>query len=193
MTAYQAVHPKGLLAVARPHHIVLAGDKIVFDGSNSLVWGGNKITQWRWEFPDGQTVDQVRAEKVFDRPGSYVATLRVKDNQGNEDVDFCQFKVFSRENTEKNMPHIFMSYVPTEDIRPNEPVRFRFWMQGTDSRPMRVIFSDGTKLDEYQSDSEFTHAFKTPGLYIVTAQCDVDGKPMMQKLKVVVNSPPKLK
>jgi len=193
VTAYQAVHPKGLLAVARPHHIVLAGDKIVFDGSNSLVWGGNKITRWSWEFPDGQTVDQVRAEKVFDRPGSYVATLRIKDNQGNEDVDFCQIKVFSRDNTEKNMPHIFMSYTPTEDIRPNEPVRFRFWRQGTDGRSMRVVFSDGTQLDAYQSDSEFTHAFKNPGLYIVTAQCDVDGKPMMQRLKVVVNSPHKLK
>ena len=54
VTAYQAQHPKGLLAVARPHHIALTGEKVVLDGSNSLVWGGNKIVQWRWILPDGQ-------------------------------------------------------------------------------------------------------------------------------------------
>ncbi len=40
VTAYQAEHPKGLLAVARPHHVVLTGEKVVLDGSNSLAWGG---------------------------------------------------------------------------------------------------------------------------------------------------------
>jgi hypothetical protein len=80
--------------VARPHRAALTGETVVFDGSHSLVWGGNKIVEWRWVLPDGQTVKQVRAEKAFDKPGAYVAALWVKDDKGIEDVDFCQVKVF---------------------------------------------------------------------------------------------------
>ena len=96
VAAYQAQHPKGLVAIARPHHQVLTGENVDFDGSNSLVWGGGKIVEWRWVFPDGQTVKQAKATKKFDRPGAYVAALWVKDDKGAEDVDFCQVKVYSR-------------------------------------------------------------------------------------------------
>ncbi len=188
VTAYQAQHREGLLAVARPHHLIQTGDNVVFDGSHSLAWGGRKIVQWRWELPDGRTVKQLQAETVFDRPGTYVATLWIQDEQGNEDADFCQVKVFSKNNIEKNMPHIFMSYTPTEDIRPEQPVRFRFWVQGNSGGPIQVTFDDGRKIDDYQSGSEFTHSFKTSGLHIVTACFEVDGKPITQKLKVVVES-----
>ena len=172
VTAYQAQHPKGLLAVARPHHIALTGEKVVLDGSNSLAWGGGKIVQWRWILPDGQKVEQAKAETTFDRPGAYVATLWVKDDAGNEDVDFCQVKVYTKDKPEKGMPHIYMTYTPTEDIRPDQPVRFRFWVQGNVGGPIRVDFGDGTKVEDYKPYSELSHRFKTPGIHVVTAQCE---------------------
>ncbi len=186
VTAYQAQHPKGLFAVARPDHTVLTGEKVVLDGTNSLSFGGSKIIKWRWILPDGQTVKQARAVTVFDQPGAYVATLWVKDNQGVEDVDFCQIKVFSKANPEKAMPHIFMTYTPTQDIRPDQPVTFRFWFQGKGASPLKVDLGDGTQLGDYQSYTELRHSFKTPGIHIVTAQCEAAGKVIMQKLKVVV-------
>jgi hypothetical protein len=186
VTAYQAEHPKAVLAVARPHHAVRTGEKAILDGSHSLAFGG-RIVQWRWVFHDGQTVDQAKAEKVFDTPGAYVATLWVKDDRGAADVDFCQIKVFSKPAAETAMPHIFMTYTPTEDVRPDQPLRFRFWLQGSDAGPIRVDFDDGTQVLDYRSYAELPHSFRTPGIHIVTAQCQAAGKLIMQKLKVAVH------
>lgn len=188
VTAYQAEHPKGLCAVARPHHIALTGEKVVLDGSNSLAWGGGKITEWRWTLPDGREVKQATAETRFDKPGAYVAVLWVKDDRGNEDVDFCQVKVFSNEKPEKGMPHLYMTCTPTQDVRPDQPVRFRFWPQGNLSGPIHVDFGDGTKLDDYKPYTEVSHHFQSPGIHIVTAQSEEAGKPIVQKLKVVVTA-----
>ena len=186
VTAYLAQHPKGLFAVARPHHEVLTGEKVVLDGTNSLSFGGSRSIKGRWILPDGQTVNKARAAVVFRQPGAYVAALWVKDDQGAEDVDFCTIKVYSAANTEKAMPHIFMTYTPTLDIRPDQPVIFRFWFQGKGAVPLQVDFGDGTQQDDYQSYAELRHSFKTPGIHIVTAQCQAGRKPLMEKLKVVV-------
>jgi murein DD-endopeptidase MepM/ murein hydrolase activator NlpD len=190
VAAYHARHPKGLFAVARPHHTVLTGEKVVLDGAHSLAWGGSRIVKWRWILPDGRTAKQARAETQFDQPGAYLATLWVKDDRGKEDVDFCQIKVFSRGNPEKGMPHIFISYTPTEDIRPGQPVRFRGWFQGKGGSGLTVDFGDGTRLADYQEYAEVQHTFKTPGIYIVTAQGEAGGRPITQKVKVVVTRAP---
>ncbi len=188
VAAYQAQHPRGLAAIARPHHQVLVGEDVDFDGSNSLAWGGGKIGEWRWVFPDGQTVRRAKARKKFNRAGAYVATLWVKDDKGGEDVDFCQVKVYSRPTPEPAMPHIFMTYTPTQNIRPNQAVTFRFWFQGSGGGLIKVDFDDETRLSDYQPYAELQHAFKTPGIHVVTAQCEAAGKPVTQKLKVVVET-----
>ena len=103
-----------------------------------------------------------------------------------EDVDFCQVKVFSKTSPESGTPTIFMTYTPTEEIRVDQPVLFRFWFQGRDPGPLKVDFGDQTRLDDYASYSEVTHRFQTPGIHILTAQCEAEGKPIMLKQKVVV-------
>ena len=190
VAAYQAIHPKGLFAVARPHHEVLTGEKIVLDGSNSLVWGGSRIVEWRWVLPDGKTVNGARAETSIAAPGAYTAALWIKDDRGAEDVDFCQIKVYTRDHPEKGMPHIFMTVSPTQDIKPGQAVIFRFWFQGEGGSPMTVDFGDGTKLIGRESYAEIRHAFKTPGIHIVEAGGNAGGRPVSQKLKVVVTAEP---
>ncbi len=188
VAAYQAHHPKGLFAVARPHHEVLTGEKIVLDGSHSLAWGGNRIVAWRWVLPDGKTANGARAEASIASPGAYTAALWVKDDQGAEDVDFCQIKVYARDHPEKGMPHIFMTTYPTQDIKTGQPLFFRFWFQGEGGSSMIVDFGDGTVLSGCQSYAEIRHAFKTPGLHIVEARGEAGGRPVNGKLKVVVNA-----
>ncbi len=188
VAAYQAQHPKGLLAVARPHKTALTGQMVLFDGGNALVWGGGRIVEWRWVLPDGQTVSAAKTQKAFDRPGAYVAALWVKDDRGAEDVDFCQVKVFSKGNPEQAMPHIFMTYTPTQGIRPDQPVTFRFWFQGAGGGPIKVDFGDAAIVQDYQSYAETQHSFKTAGIHIVTARCEAQGKSITNKLKVVVSS-----
>lgn len=190
VTAYQAQHPKGVLAVARPHQTVLTGEKVILDGGHSLAWGGSKIVEWRWTFADGETAKQARMEKTFNRPGAHVAALWIKDDRGAEDVDFCQIKVFSRANPEKAMPHIFMTHTLAQDIRPDQPVTFRCWFQGKGGGPLTVDFGDGAIVADYRSYSELRHNFKTPGIHIITAQCTAGGLPITQEQKVVVIGSP---
>jgi hypothetical protein len=98
--------------------------------------------------------------------------------------------VFSKPAAETAMPHSFMTYTPTEDVRPNQSLRFRFWLQGSGAGPIRVDFDDGTQILDYRSYAELNHSFRTPGIHVVTTQCQAAGKPIMQKLKIVVQSAP---
>jgi hypothetical protein len=140
--------------------------------------------------PDGQTIRAAGARQTFERPGAYVAALWVKDDRGAEDVDFCPVKVFSRADPEKAMGHIFMTCTPTQNLRPDQPVTLRFWFQGSGGGPLQVDFGDGTPAQEFESYAERQHRFRTPGIHVVTAQCEAEGKPIMQKLKIVVTSAP---
>jgi murein DD-endopeptidase MepM/ murein hydrolase activator NlpD len=187
VAAYEAAHPKGLLAVARPHRTALTGEKVLLDASHSLVWGGNRIVARRWVLPDGSTVTNSQAQTSFTQPGTYAAALWVRDNEGNEDVDFCQIKVFSRANPEPHMPHLFMSYEPTEGIRPQSPVSVRLWFQGGNHGPISLEFDDGTRIKDCKPYADVPHRFEQSGLHIVTAQCEAAGKPVTAKLKVIVN------
>lgn len=188
VTAYRAKHPSELLAVARPHQLALTRQTVSLDASNSLAFA-SRIVDWRWVLPDGTTLKQPKVQTTFDRPGAYVAALWVKDNLGQQDVDFCQIKVFSRDNPEKAIPHIFMTQTPTQNIQCNQTVTFRFWFQGQKPSPIRVDFSDGTQVANYQSYSELPHAFTSPGIHIVTARCQLQAMPITQTLKVIVHPP----
>jgi hypothetical protein len=188
VAAYQAQHPKGLLAVARPHRLALTGEQVLLDGSRSLAWGGARIVQWRWVLPDGSTVTSHTAQTAFDKPGAYVAALWVEDNEGNQDVDFCQIKVFSKSGPERNMPHVFMTCTPTEGIRPNTPITVRLWFQGKGGGPISLDFDDGTRIADCKPYAALRHSFDQPGVHILTAQCQAAGNPITAMLKVIVTS-----
>jgi hypothetical protein len=188
VAACQKQYGKNLFAVARPHHTVVTGEKVVLDGSHSFAWNA-KVASYRWKLPNGRVVAASKADVVFAKPGLYVAALRVKDDQGREDVDFCKVKVFTRDAPEESIPTIFMTHSPTHNVVVGQPVFFRLWMQAREPSPCRVDFGDGTVIDGYVSYSEVTHAFQSPGIHVVTAHAIVEGKPITQRQKVVVGGP----
>ncbi|MHC4558993.1 MAG: PKD domain-containing protein [Planctomycetota bacterium] len=185
IAAYQKQYNRTLYAVARPHRTVSTGEKVVFDGSNSLGFG-TEVVSYKWILPDGEIVNAIKAEKIFDKPGVYIATLWVKDEKGNEDVDFCRVKVFTASTPESKVPTIFMTYVPTNNIVVNQPVLFRFWLQGVEGQPIEIDFGDGTVIDDYVSYSEISHRFNSSGIHVVTARSTIEGMLIMQKQKVIV-------
>jgi hypothetical protein len=188
VTAFQEKYGRNLYAVARPHQVVLTGEKVIFDGSKSLAYDA-KIVDYRWEFDNGQVVRAVKAEKVFDKPGVYVGTLRVRDERGNEDVDFCRVKVFARDAPEDNIPAtIYMTHTPTLGISEGQEVLFRFWIQGSRKERISIDFGDGATLSDYVSYQEVRHKFNRQGIYIITATANVNGRPIMGKQRVVVES-----
>jgi len=184
VAAYRKEHGEELQAVARPHQTVVTGETVYLDGSRSLS-SGARITSYRWEFHDGTTAEGPRVQRVFKKPGLYMAALWVQDERGRKDVDFCKVKVFTRSHPEDAVPIIFMSHFPSGAVRAGRPAHFRFWLQGAGPRPLRVDFGDGRVLPDYDPHSEVLHRFRTPGIHIVTATCDVGDLPVTQKMKVV--------
>ena len=208
VAAYQKESRTGLYAVARPHKTVLTGDKVLFDGSNSMAFKSN-IISFKWEFHDGTSVNAPTVEKVYDKPGCYMAALWVKDNQGGLDVDFCKVKVFSRSAPEDVIPTLFVTYYPSilrsrlvlrsvlrrvaatakdesAEVHVDEPVNFRIWPQGMEVKDVKVDFGDGTVVQDYRAYSAITHKFKKRGIHIVTVTGMAGGLPVAQKVKIIV-------
>jgi murein DD-endopeptidase MepM/ murein hydrolase activator NlpD len=185
VATYQEEYGPGPYAVAGPHQTTRTGDRVVFDGGTSLA-PDSAITAFQWEFPDGTSVNGSRVEKVFEKPGCYMATLRVKDNRGRTDVDFCRVRVFSRSAPEDVIPTLFVTYIPSEEVRVNQPVNFRIWPQGMEVDDIQIDFGEGTLLRDYRPYSAITHKFSTPGLQVVTVTGRSGALPVTQKVKVVV-------
>lgn len=186
MEAFRKASGRTLFAVARPHQAVRTGEVVKFDGIRSLSYGP-KIKTFRWEFHDGTSVESARAEKVYDRPGTYMAALWVEDERGLRDVDFCKVKVYSRDKVEDVMPIFFLTYSPSRDIRAGQAVYFRGWPQGAEAAPpARIDFGDGTVIWDYAPYSEVSHSFQNRGLHIVTATTTSAGVSVTQKVKVIV-------
>ena len=59
-------------------HVLLP---LAFDGSRSNGFRG-QITQFNWDFGDGQSASGERVTHAWSTPGEYVVTLTVTDNQG---------------------------------------------------------------------------------------------------------------
>jgi murein DD-endopeptidase MepM/ murein hydrolase activator NlpD len=185
LAAYQAATGTQLVAVARPHHTALTGEKVVFDGTNSVALGG-LIVSYRWEFPDGTIIDGPKATKVFDRPGAHAVVLRVEDDWGGRDFDVCRVRVYTAARPEDMLTTLFFSVSPSLGIRPGQSVHFRGWTQGGEAGPIRLDLGDGAILEGYQPFSDIEHRYAEAGIYIVTASAEKDGRPAMTKLKVVV-------
>jgi len=185
VAAYQQESGMDLYAMARPHKAALTGDKVLFDGSNSMACKST-ITSFKWEFHDGTTAEGPKAEKVYEKPGCYSAALWVKDDRGGHDVDFCTVRVYSRSAPEDAIGTLFVTYIPTAEVRVDQPVNFRIWPQGVMAECIQVDFGDGTIIRDYRPYSAITHKFKNSGIHIVTVTGTAGGLPVTQRVKVVV-------
>lgn len=185
LTAYQAAAGTKPMAVARPHHTAVTGEKVVFDGRKSIAIGA-KIISYRWEFLDGTSEDGPIAAKVFDRPGAYTAVLHIEDDRGGCDIDICRVRIYTASKREDVLTTLFFSVSPSFGIRLGEAVHFRGWPQGGNPGPIRLDFGDGEALPDYKPFFDAEHRYEKPGTYIVTASAEKNGRPAMTKLKVVV-------
>ncbi|RMD99140.1 MAG: PKD domain-containing protein, partial [Calditrichaeota bacterium] len=62
------------------------GKSIMFDGSASYDPDGGAIQQYTWEFGDGATSHGQKVLHAYAREGRFQGTLKVRDDQGNEDT-----------------------------------------------------------------------------------------------------------
>ncbi len=172
-------HSPEVVAVARPRHLALVGEKVTLDASHS--WSSTSIRSYHWKFSDGTTASGESVQRVYRRPGFYNEILTVTDVKGNSDVDFAIVKVIPEGGTWNSVPTIHATYHPSIGVRTGDPivfkVRARYTVEGLDVWD----YGDGSPKETVRSNTDTSthawdgvgyastkHRFQKPGRYIVT-------------------------
>lgn len=168
--AYLREHPNTLLAMARPHHLAAVGEPVKLSALNSGGSGAEKLT-YKWTFQDGTTSNKPVVTKKYDRPGYYSEILHVKDDRGNEDVDFAVVQVLSKDDPMNPLPPaVHVSPYPTFDIKPGQEVYFKVRTFNAQGGKEQWDFGDGASGETCSRNDYATisHHYEKPGLYIVS-------------------------
>lgn len=196
--AYRTQHRPKIIAVARPHHLIWAGEKVVLDGSRSWSAAG-KIERFDWTFTDGSSATGDRVERTYDAPGEFSEVLKVTDSAGNIGYDFAVVLVIDRKTDGEPSPTIHAAYSPTFGIRVGDPVTFKVrsfftipagetWDFGDGSPPVKVRSDANAKTHDPNGYAVTEHRFAKPGHYVVTAtHPGRDGHPISSRVHVQVD------
>jgi hypothetical protein len=191
--AYQRERPQKLVAVARPHHQIWAGQKITLDGSRSA--GGN--IRHEWTFTEGGSATGERVERTYEKAGSYSEILKVTDDAGGVDYDFAVVQVIDRSRMDRLPPTIHANYAPTFGIRPGDPVTFKVrtfrdvggetWDFGDGTSPVTVKSDGNAVMHAAAGYAETIHRFEKKGQYLVRVEhVRADGVKAVARLHVRV-------
>jgi murein DD-endopeptidase MepM/ murein hydrolase activator NlpD len=153
--AYHEQHRSELQAVARPHHLLWAGESVTLDGSRSWsVQGPEHIASYQWLLSDGTQSEGSKLVRRYERPGEYSEILKVTDADGRVDYDIAIVLVMDREHPKPLPPRIHAVYWPTFDLKAGNDVTFKvrsFGIGRTEGHE-RWDFGDGSPPVEVQSD-----------------------------------------
>ena len=84
--AYMKERAPKLVAVARPHHLIWAGQKATLDASRS--WGQG--LKFEWTFTEGGTAEKPKVERTYEKPGVFAEILKITDADGRVDYERAQ-------------------------------------------------------------------------------------------------------
>jgi hypothetical protein len=175
--SYQRQHAPKIIAVARPHHFVFAGDKVVLNGSKSWSASG-KISRYDWTFTDGTTARGATVERTYTQSGEYSEVLKVTDPRGAVDYDFAVVLVIDKAAPDRLPPTIHPAFAPTTNIRAGDKLTFKVRSFRTTFGSEIWDFGDGTEKVTVKSDGNVEqhakdgyavteHRFAKPGHYLV--------------------------
>jgi len=195
--AYRRQHAPKIAAVARPHHFVATGQKVLLDASKSWSASG-RIATYDWTFTDGTAANGSNVERTYSRPGFYSEILKITDTRGEMDYDFASVEVIDPETPGQLPPSIHAVYAPTFGIRPGDPVTFKVRTFKTAFGHETWDFGDGTEKVTVKSDGNVNslakdgyavteHRFAQPGHYLVSVErANEHGHRAVARLHVIV-------
>lgn len=194
--AYQRQYQPSLIAVARPHHLIKAGETIELDGSRSWSKDGSKLS-YRWQLSDGQAAEGPRLNHRYTQPGTYSEILEVRDEVGRVAYDFAMIQVHDPEHPAITPPTIHAVYHPTQGIQAGDEIVFKVRSFGAQEPEETWNFGDGTPEVKVRSDGNAkthnpngyavtSHVYSKPGNYIVRVERTTPGYPAIAHLQVVV-------
>jgi hypothetical protein len=187
-----------VVAVARPHHVTWAGERVTLDGSRSWCRRGT-IAQYEWTFHDATTATVPSVERTYSQPGEYSETLKVTDSLGHYAYDFATVQVLDRDAPDPAPPTIHAAYAPTQGLLPGDPVTFKVRTFGTTDGNEQWDFGDGSPAAETRSDgnvqklardgyASVVHTYARPGDYLVRVErADRRGQKATARLHVRID------
>lgn len=178
--AYVRQYTPKVIAVARPHHLIWAGEEATLDGTKSWSAAG-KVVRYDWTFTDGSTAASPTVTRRYTRPGTYSEILKVTDANGAVAYDFAVVQVLDKANPNLLTPSIQAAYAPSLDVKAGKPVTFKVRSFRTTYGEEKWDFGDGTAPVTVKSDgcvkalakdgfAVTEHCFAKPGDYIVRVE-----------------------
>ena len=181
--AYLRDYADGVLAVAGGYAYGVPGQTIRVDGSRSIAREGHTISSYSWQLHDGRTVNGAAAEVGYDRPGLYSETLVVRTDQGGEDHDYLQVRIYDPEHPREGVWGWFY-HLPVRGLVPGSEVTFenRLFNAASD---VVIDFGDGTERQPIEQILH--HAYERPGIYDASLHAtNAHGEPAVVRMRVVV-------
>jgi len=194
---YHREYSPRIVAVARPHHFVYAGDKVTLDGSKSWSASG-RIATYDWSFTDGATAKGATVERTYARSGEYSEILKVTDDRGQVDYDFAVVLVIDKGAPGQLPPTIHPAFAPTSNVGVGDPITFKVRTFRTTFGQETWDFGDGTAPVTVKSDGNVEqhapdgyavtqHRFDKPGHFLVRVErANERGQKATAHLHVVV-------
>ena len=182
--AYFRDYPDSVAAIAGGYVFTVPGEEIALDGGRSLARPGRRVASHRWELSDGRTIDAPTCRVRYGRPGLYSETLVVRGDDGSEDRDFLQVRVYVPDKPAQPLAFGWLHHAPVRGVRPGTEVTFLNRLIGAVGG-VRIDFGDGTPPQAIRAEAK--HAYAKPGLYTVALESKGPGDaPVTVKGKVVV-------
>jgi murein DD-endopeptidase MepM/ murein hydrolase activator NlpD len=198
--AYRKEYRPELIAIARPHHLVVPGEEVVLDGTRSWSAHG-PIARYDWTMTDGSKAEGAVIKRTYPRPGEYCEMLKITDAAGHTDYDFSIVLVDEKpaaSDPERLPPAIHPAYFPTLGLKPGDAITFLVRSFATTDGEESWNFGDGTAKVKVKSDGNVVahnksgyqrtvHSYKAAGTYIVSVErTNARGERAVGHLKVVV-------
>jgi murein DD-endopeptidase MepM/ murein hydrolase activator NlpD len=184
--AYLRDYDDPVLPVAGGYAFATPGQAVELDAARSVARPGRKIASYRWTLHDGGEAQGPRATAKFGRPGLYSEELSVRTDDGREDRDFLQVRVYDP-NRPGRIARGWVHHAPVRGARPGQEVLFWNRLSGL-AGPATIDFGDGGKPSAFPREAR--HAFDKAGLYTVTVRGSGPGdEPATVKLRVAVEAP----
>ena len=197
--AYRKQYDPKLVAVARPHHFLAAGETALLDGGKSWSADG-KIVRYQWTFTDGTTAEGAQVKRQYAHPGYYSEILKVTDAAGRSDYDFAVVVVAERDHPERGCAGPARRLLPVA----RRACRRHRDLQGADVRRyagprnvgLRRRHAEGRYAVQPHAEPHakdgyavITHRYERPGDYLVRVECNSDhGWPAIARVHVPVKA-----
>lgn len=195
--AYQRQYSPKIIAVARPHHFVFTGEKVVLDGSKS--WSASRpMARYEWNFTDGTRATGATVERTYSKSGEYSEILKVTNARGEFAFDFATVLVIDKSAPDKLPPTIHATFAPTLNLRAGDLVTFKVRTFRTTAGSETWDFGDGSERVVVKSDGNVNslakdgyavtqHRFEKAGHYLVRVErTNDDGQTAIAHLHVPV-------